>query len=428
MQCHIISIGNELLIGDTVNTNASWLGDVLTNMGVEVTHIHTIGDNYGILKRTLEHALEQADLVITTGGLGPTHDDITKKVVTELFGCELNVDEEILNFIKKIFRERNIPFSKSNYHQAEVPDCCEPLFNTQGTAPGLWFDSDRTKLAVLPGVPYEMKHLMNEKVLPKIKSSNGNTTFRYSHYITTAGVGESTLSDTIIEGLSSILPKEISVAYLPSPQGTRIRISAYGNSQKAVDEKIEPVIAHIKEKAGYLIIGEGKDLTLAQSVGEILADNKFWLATAESCTGGYIANAVTDIPGSSRYFKGGVNAYSNEVKTTQLGVRKDTLEKHGAVSKAVALQMAKGAAKRLNADIAISTTGIAGPGGGTDKKPVGTVWIGFYSEKRHFALHARFTNDRLINKERSAAVALEMVRRCILDIDEMPYGLKKNEA
>jgi len=428
MQCQIISIGNELLIGDTVNTNASWLGQALTEAGVEVVHVHTIADNLQTMKTVLKFALDQADLVITTGGLGPTHDDITKQAVTELLGCDLVVNEEILDFIKKVFKKRNIPFSKSNYHQAEVPDCCEVLFNTQGTAPGLWFDRDNAKLAVLPGVPYEMKHLMNEKVLPKIREINGDTEFRYSHYITTAGVGESTLSDEIIGDFGDVLTKDVSVAYLPSPQGTRIRISAYGSSQEAINRKIEPVLGVIKQRAGTLIIGEGKDITLAKVIGEELVDHNLYLATAESCTGGYVSNAITDVPGSSRYFKGGINAYANEVKVKQLGVNRNAIEKYGAVSKEVALQMAEGAATNLNTDIGISTTGVAGPSGGSKEKPVGTVWIGVYDEEKHFALKARFTNDRLINKERSSAVALETVRRCILDIDEMPYGLKKHPA
>jgi len=428
MQCQIVSIGNELLIGDTVNTNASWLGEALTETGVEVTHIHTIGDDFKKMKSVLKSAIAEADLVITTGGLGPTHDDITKQAITELLGCELVINEEILNFIKKVFKKRNIPFSKSNYHQAEVPDCCEVLFNTQGTAPGMWFDREEAKLAVLPGVPYEMKHLMNEKVLPKLRSINGDTEFRYSHYITTAGVGESTLSDEIIGDFGDLLPADVTVAYLPSPQGTRIRISAYGTSREDITTNIEPVLTFIKQQAGMLIIGEGKEITLPKALGEVLVDHDLHLATAESCTGGYVANAITDIPGSSRYFTGGVNAYSNEVKINQLGVNRDTIENFGAVSKQVALQMAEGAGSKLGADIGISTTGVAGPGGGSDKKPVGTVWIGYHSNTEHFALKAQFTNDRLINKERSSAVALEMVRRCILDIDEMPYGLKKHPA
>ncbi len=428
MQCQIISIGNELLIGDTVNTNASWLGQVLTETGVEVTHVHTIGDDLAKMKRVLQAALSETDLVITTGGLGPTHDDITKKAVAELFECELIIDESVLQFIKKIFKKRNIPFSESNYYQAEVPDCCEVLFNTQGTAPGMWFDRGDTKLAVLPGVPFEMKHLMNDKVIPRIRKINGTTEFRSSHYITTAGIGESTLSDKVIGDLSHLLDENVSVAYLPSPQGTRIRISAYGTSEAQIQERIQPVADYIKEKAGYLSLGEGKDLVLAKALGNLLNEKGLWISVAESCTGGYVANTITDIPGSSNYMKGGVVSYANEVKVNQLGVDTGDLEKHGAVSKPVALQMAKGVAQRLDTDIGISTTGVAGPGGGTQEKPVGMVWIGFWSTDQHFALQAHFTNDRLINKERTAAVALETVRRSILNIDEMPYGLKKYPA
>lgn len=428
MECHIISIGNELLIGDTINTNASWLGETLTGAGVEVTHVHTIGDDLQMVKSVLENAMSRADLVITTGGLGPTHDDITKKAITELFDCELVVNEEVLNFIKKTFEKRNIPFSESNYHQAEVPDCCELLFNTEGTAPGMWFDRDDTKLAVLPGVPFEMKHLMNNKVLPRIRTLNGETEFRHSHYIITAGVGESTLSDDLIGDLDDLLHEDVSVAYLPSPQGTRIRVSAYGRSEKEIEDRIRPVVEYIQKKAGDFIIGEGKELTLPQEIGEVLKERDLWIATAESCTGGYISNAITDVPGSSEYFKGGVNAYSNEVKHKLLDVNREDIESYGAVSKEVALQMARGVAKNLNTDIGISTTGIAGPGGGTEEKPVGTVLIGFWSSNKHFALKAHFTNDRLINKERSSAVALETVRRCILEIEEMPYGLKKHTA
>lgn len=428
MQCHIISIGNELLIGDTVNTNASWLGQELTEAGVDVTHVHTIGDELNDMKTVLESAFSSADLVITTGGLGPTHDDITKKAVTELFDCELVVKEDVLNFIKKIFKQRNIPFSESNYHQAEVPDCCEVLFNTQGTAPGMWFERDGAILVVLPGVPYEMKHLVKDKVLPKIREQYPEKEFRKSHYIITAGIGESTLSDEVIGDLSAMLNDNLSVAFLPSPQGTRICISAKGKSEQEIEDRIQPVAEFIKKRGGDYIIGEGKGLELAEVVGNLLVDRKQWIATAESCTGGYVSNAITNVPGSSRYMKGGIVSYDNEVKINQLEVGRDMLESLGAVSKEVALQMAKGVADRLDSDIGISTTGIAGPEGGTKEKPVGTVWIGFWSKDEHFALHAQFTNDRLINKERSSAVALEMVRRCLLEIEEMPYGLKKQSA
>mgnify|MGYP002760971104 FL=1 len=224
------------------------------------------------------------------------------------------------------------------------------------------------------------------------------------------------------------MPNHVSVAYLPSPQGTRIRISAYGSSDEEIDERIKPVRNHIKKKADKYIIGEGKDLNLPRAVGELLAEKDQSLSVAESCTGGYLANAITDVPGSSRYMMGGIIAYANRVKVDQLGVSPDDLNAYGAVSKAVALQMAKGVAERLGANFGVSTTGIAGPGGGTAEKPVGTVWIGFWSDDEHFAVKARFTNDRLINKERSTAVALEIVRRSIMGIEEMPYGLKKYPA
>ncbi|HKK46803.1 MAG TPA: competence/damage-inducible protein A [Balneolaceae bacterium] len=428
MQCHIISIGNELLIGDTVNTNASWLGQELTEAGIEVSHIHTIGDELEVMKSALLSALGSADLIITTGGLGPTHDDITQKAVAELFDCELVVNEDVLNFIKKIFAKRNIPFSESNYHQAEVPDCCEVLFNTQGTAPGMWFERNGAILVVLPGVPYEMKHLVRDKVLPKIREQNPEKEFRKSHYIVTAGIGESTLSDEVIGDLSPVLNKNLTVAYLPGPQGTRIRISASGKSEQEIEERMQPVVDLIKRRGGYYVIGEGKEMGLSEAVGQVLVDRDMWIATAESCTGGYVANAITNVPGSSRYMRGGVISYDNEVKINQLDVSREILESIGAVSKEVALQMAKGVAKKLDSDIGISTTGIAGPGGGTEEKPVGTVWIGFWSKEEHFALKAQFTNDRLINKERTSAVALEMIRRCILNVKEMPYGLKKQPA
>jgi len=428
MQCHIISIGNELLIGDTVNTNASWLGQKLTEAGIEINHIHTIGDDLNVMKSALGSALTSANLVITTGGLGPTHDDITKRAVTEMFDCELVVNEEVLNFIKKIFKKRNIPFSESNYHQAEVPDCCEMLFNTQGTAPGMWFERDKAILVVLPGVPHEMKHLTKDKVLPKLKERFPDQEFRKSRYIITAGIGESTLSDNVIGDLSDVQNENLSVAYLPSPQGTRIRVSARGNTEKEIEERMLPVLDLIKRRAGYYVIGEGKEFGLAEAIGKVLSERNLCIATAESCTGGYVANAITNVPGSSRYMKGGIISYANEVKLNQLGVSKHSLESAGAVSKEVALQMARGTAQKLDADIGISTTGIAGPGGGSKDKPVGTVWIGFWSKDEHFALRAQFSNDRLINKERTSAVALEIVRRCVLNIDEMPYGLKKQPA
>lgn len=425
MQCWIISIGDELLIGDTINTNASWMAQLFSEYGVDVERIVTLKDDLSVLKETISDALDSVDLVISTGGLGPTHDDVTKKAVTDLFDTELIVHEPTLSFIKKTFKKRNIPFSKSNHLQAKVPADSEVLFNEQGTAPGLWLEKNDSILVVLPGVPHEMKHLLKKKVLPKIqKLLNGNVVWK-ARYLLTSGIGESTLSDEVVGDLSSYFNKNISVAYLPSTQGTRIRIRARGASEEDIESQMRPVIEHLKRSAGKYIVGEGKDLHLAKALGELLSEKNLTMATAESCTGGLLGSTVTDIPGSSRYMKGGVIAYANEVKVKELDVEAKDLQKYGAVSKVVALQMAKGIAQKMGTDIGISTTGIAGPEGGTREKPVGTVWIGFWNQHQHFAIKGQFTKDRWVNKERSVFVALEMVRRILLDISEMPYGLQK---
>lgn len=414
---HIITIGNELLIGDTVNTNASWLGSKLTESGFSVYKMVSIPDDFDPITVNISQSLKKADLTIVTGGLGPTHDDITKKAVAQLFESELIENERVLNHVKGIFERRGFVFSTSNREQALVPDCCEVLFNKQGTAPGMWFEKDGHYLAVLPGVPYEMKDLMETKVAQKIEDYFPDRDQIITEYFRTAGIPESTLSDTVGD-LDEFTSNGVGVAYLPNPGGVTIRISA--NSE----QKLVKLRKKLQERAGSYIYGKGKQLNLAEVVGELLVNKNLTIATAESCTGGLLSNEITDIAGSSRYMLGGVVAYSNEVKKSMLGVSQDSLDQYGAVSKAVALQMAKGAAEHLGADMGVSTTGIAGPGGGTEEKPVGLVWMGFWMNGEHFALRSVFTNDRLINKQRTVMVVLESVRRRLLDIESMPYELK----
>jgi nicotinamide-nucleotide amidase len=428
MKCQVISIGNELLNGDTVNTNASWLGRYLTELGVDVTGVHTIGDDHGLIMASIRQSLEQSDLVITTGGLGPTHDDVTKKAVQELFGASLVVHEPTLNFIREVFKKRNIPFSKSNYHQAEVPDNCEVLFNKRGTAPGMWFEQAGSRLAVLPGVPSEMKELFKQYLTVKIEDLTGGREQIFSRYLVTAGIGESTLSDNVVGDLSAFLNDDVSVAYLPGPQGVRIRISGRGESKEEAMEKIAPLADHFYLRAGDYVVGEGKELTLGEAVSQVLRNRRLTIATGESCTGGMLSDQLTNVPGSSDYMLGGIIAYANNTKVDLLGVSSKDLAVHGAVSKTVALQMARGVAQRIGSDIGISITGIAGPGGGTVEKPVGTVWIGYWSQELHFALNTVFTNDRLTNKERSTAVALETIRRTVQGINTLPYDLKPHFA
>ncbi|MDR9419820.1 competence/damage-inducible protein A [Gracilimonas sp.] len=425
MKAQIISIGNELLIGDTVNTNASWLGEFLTGLGFTVTRVHTISDGLQIIKDTLNQAISESDLIICTGGLGPTHDDMTKKAVAELFDVGYKLDEQTLEYVKSMFKKRNIPFSKSNYSQAEVPENAEVLFNKAGTAPGMWFNEDCC-IAVLPGVPYEMKYLMEKKVSEKLREVFGDIGYVYSHYIKTAGIGESTLSDEVLGDLSNHFQNGVSLAYLPAAGGVTLRLNGHGSTKEEAKQYVQALKDIIYQKAGKYIYGEGKDYSISEAVGKLLKEQGIRISVAESCTGGLIANTFTDVPGSSNYFKGGIISYANEVKVNQLGVSEKDLVGVGAVSKEVALQMAKGVAERLGTEIGISTTGIAGPGGGTEEKPVGTVWMGFYKKgEEHFAIKAMFTKDRLINKERTKMVLLEATRRILAGIEEMPYDLKK---
>ena len=422
-KAHIISIGNELLIGDTVNTNASWLGTVLTESGFYVEQVITLPDDYSLIIENLNRSMERAAVTITTGGLGPTHDDITKKVVADLFNAELIENDEVLNHVKQIFSKRGYSLSPSNIDQAMVPENCEVMFNNQGTAPGMWFEKNGNFLAVLPGVPHEMKFLAEHRIKPKLKTVFPENEVWLTEYYRTAGIPESLLAERI-GNLDEYVSNGVGIAYLPSPEGVTIRVSASGKTSARAEQKIVKLRKLLNKKAGNEIYGKGKGLNLAGVVGDILKERNMSIAVAESCTGGLLGNVITNVPGCSQYMKGGIIAYSNDIKTGLLGVDHEIIKTDGAVSKNTALQMAKGVAVKCGADIGVSTTGIAGPGGGTQEKPVGLVWMGFWIDGEHFALKSIFTNDRLINKERTVAVVLECLRRQLLGIGRYPYNLK----
>lgn len=422
-QAHIISVGNELLIGDTVNTNASKIGSFLTGFGFDVKRVVTLPDLYDPLQREISKSLHEADITVITGGLGPTHDDITKKVVHDLLGGNMITNKQVLDHIEQIFEKRGFVMSKANREQAMVPDTCEVLFNKKGTAPGMWFNRDGNCLAVLPGVPYEMEYLLNNGVQTKINETFKGLDVWVTEYFKTAGIPESTLSEQI-GNLELFVSNGVGVAYLPGPGGVTIRISASGENENHASEKLNDVKDLVNRRAGSFIYGKGKNTKQEEVLGKILSDSGKTIAAAESCTGGLIANRITNIPGSSRYMNGGVVTYSNESKVNILGVSERDIKKYGAVSSQVALQMAENVAQLYNADIGVATTGIAGPGGGTEEKPVGLVFMGFWMEGSHFALKTVFTEDRLINKKRSVAVIFDTVRRKLLGIDGLPYNLK----
>ena len=428
MKAHIITIGNELLIGDIVNTNASWIGSTLTQSGVQVEKVVTVGDDQKDITESLDQALKDADIVILTGGLGPTHDDITKKAVVDYFGSNLITHEPTLDHIKKIFEKRGLPFTKSNYGQAMVPDNAEVLFNKWGTAPGMLFRKDGHIAVVLPGVPHEMKALILDKLLPMLKESERGAGVYRVYYFQLAGIGESTLSDAVIGDIGHMFNGRMSMAYLPHTWGITLRISCYADDEKEAERALEPVKEHIRKTASEYIYSESADVGLGSVIGSLLRSNDATLSTAESCTGGLLSGRITDVPGSSDYFRGTVVAYDNEVKKAILGVSKEALDQHGAVSKEVAIEMARGAAKALGTDYALSTTGIAGPDGGTPEKPVGTIWIGFWSKNEELAIKLQLTKDRLINREQTVVIALDLLRRRLNGIETLPYHLKPEFA
>ena len=413
MKAHVLTIGDELLIGQVVNTNAAWIGEQLSLRGVEVLRAVTMGDDVATIRRELARAYEEARLVVITGGLGPTQDDVTKAAVAEFFGVPLRFDARVFEQVVERFRQRgrrSVP--ESNRSQALVPEGFEPLPNLKGTAPGLWFAEDGGRLlAVLPGVPHEMRYLMEQEVLPRLHDYADLQLIRHRTLLTT-GIGESNLQDRLGD-LHGFLGPKLRLASLPSTSGVRLRISATGEDEAAVRAEIARFERHLRERIGSYLYGEEEE-TLEGVVGGMLRARGRTVAVAESCTGGHVVNRLTDVPGASAYVLGGVIAYCNSIKTGLLGVEAGVLAQEGAVSEAVALQMARGVRNRLGADIGISTTGVAGPGGGTPEKPVGTVWIALSDAQGDETKLLRLVDDRELNKALSSTAVLDLIRRRLL--------------
>lgn len=372
MNVTIINIGDELLLGQVVNTNASTMARMLAEAGMEVKRTMVVGDTYQDIWTAVDNAIHSSDAVLLTGGLGPTKDDITKKPLCDYFGSRLVENGVALENVRRLFAVRGFELTPVNRAQALVPECCEVLNNDMGTAPCMWFQRGGTVLVSLPGVPFEMEWLMQNRVIPRLQQTF-KTDIILNKNILTQGIGESFLSD-LIEPWELALPECIRLAYLPVAGMTKLRLTARGTQAPLLHQAIDDAVRELYRMAGQYIVGEDCE-TLAELVHRRLTGRGLSLATAESCTGGTIASQLTAQAGASAYFRGGVVAYSNEVKESVLGVRRETLAAHGAVSEETAREMAEGVRQRLGADYAIATTGIAGPDGGTAEKPVGTVWI-----------------------------------------------------
>lgn len=405
----IISIGDELLIGQVVNTNASWIAATLNDVGVRVVRISAVADEQQQIETALKEAAGRADLVILTGGLGPTRDDITKEVLSHYFQTRLVYNEEVFRNITELFRGRGLTWNELNRQQAFVPEGCTVLPNSNGTAPGMWFEKDGKIYISLPGVPFEMKALMQEHVLPNIRKRWPSLQQAVHHTVYTQGIPESALA-TKIAGWEEQLPEHIKLAYLPRAGMVRLRLSAYGKSTPKLEEEVAAELNKLRKILPGEVFGAGTE-NLEVVIGQLLLKKKQWLSTAESCTGGYIAHLITSVPGSSEYYKGSVVSYANDIKEKILGVDPQLLVAEGAVSEAVVKAMALGARNGLGTDYAIATSGVAGPGGGTADKPVGTTWIAVATPEKVVAREYLFGTNRERNIQRTAFTALNMLRK-----------------
>lgn len=412
MFAEIITIGDELLIGQVVDTNSAWMAQQLNKIGIRVKQITSVSDSAAHIYKALSEAKERAEVVFITGGLGPTKDDITKSVLLDFFGGELQINEAALKNVHAIFEKYKKPVLPANHQQAAVPSSCEIILNLQGTAPGMYFFKENCHYYSMPGVPFEMMAMMENSIIPKLTQTL-NLPSVLHETILTAGIGESFLAD-LIEKEEDQLPAHIKLAYLPKLGQVRLRLSAFGFNEQELKAELLLHKNKIAEKIGDYVIALS-DINIEEVIlNTLLAQNKT-LSTAESCTGGYIGHLLTSIAGSSRVYQGGGITYSYDLKESVLGVKSVTLSQTGAVSEETVTEMVLGALKAFNSDYAIACSGIAGPDGGTPDKPVGTVWIAVASKNKVVAKKYLFGNKRMQNIERTAVSAFYMLYQLMKD-------------
>ena len=409
MKCEVISIGDELLIGQTINTNASWIGEQINILGFTISHCLVISDLKNDIINALDQAYKRSDIIIITGGLGPTNDDITKHTLTEYFNTTLELDIEIEKNIIDYFTNRNLPILQSNRDQALIPKSCQVLPNSRGSASGMWFEKNGVVFISLPGVPYEMKGIMNDHVFSRLLALKGDENIIINKTIRTHGMGESFLAEVIKSWEKKLANENIKLAYLPSPGIVKLRLSIIGKDRKSSEEKLNSYILKLKKLIPEQIYGYDTD-TMEGVVSNLLKEKKHTLSTAESCTGGNISKMITSISGSSSFFNGSVVTYTNKSKSQLLDVNDQVIEKHGAVSQQVVEQMAKNVRLKFDSDYGISTSGIAGPTGGTADKPVGTVWIAVASEEKVISKKLNLGYNRERNIHVSSLSVLNLLR------------------
>lgn len=410
MRAEIITIGDEILIGQVIDTNSAWLGQQLNPLGWDVTRITTISDTSSAITNALSNGIGSCDLLIVTGGLGPTKDDITKRTLCTFFGVDLVFDETAFKNVERIFDYLNREITQVNRDQALIPANAKALPNNYGTAPGLWIEADGTTIICLPGVPYEMKDIMMNSVFPKINKVS--TDVVQHRTLVVSGMPESLISEHIDE-IEQNLPPGLKIAYLPNYGVVRIRITGKAKEIDAIENDLTIAQSAIKAKLGSYVISD-TDRRIEEIVGGLLTDKKQTVSFAESCTGGFVAHLITSTPGSSAYFPGSVVTYSYENKTEVLGIDADLLWNKGAVSKEVVEKMASAIRIKYSTDYGVAISGIAGPSGGSETKPIGTVWMAVTDKNSVYSKVFHLRGDRYQNIERSGNLALEILRKKIL--------------
>lgn len=418
MNAEILTIGDEILIGQIINTNSVWIAQQLNLAGIKTVHMVSISDDGDAITKAFNDAMTRSDFVFITGGLGPTKDDITKKIFASFFNTSLEMNAEVLEDVSSFFTKRGRVVSEINRNQALVPKGCYVIRNKNGTAPGMWMKKQNTVFISMPGVPHEMKSMVTDSVLPKIKAEN-TLPFIYHKTVLTQGIGESNLADLIENWEDNLINKNIKLAYLPAAGMVRLRLSSYGEDAGVLKQNIDSEIDSLKNIAGKYIYGYenyGEETPSLESiVSAMLRENKQTLALAESCTGGYISSLITSLSGASEVFKGSIIPYTNKAKHELLQVDENIFTTAGAVSQECVEQLAKHTLKKFDSDYAIAVSGIAGPSGGTEEKPVGTVWVAIAGRGKIHATKFLFGDHRQRNILMTANAALNLLRKFMLD-------------
>jgi nicotinamide-nucleotide amidase len=406
----LLTIGDEILYGQIVDTNSQWMSVELDKIGIKVVRKTTVGDVESEILTAFAEAEKRADVILITGGLGPTSDDLTKPCLARYFNCGLAMNEEALAEVTEFFKSRGRELTEINRQQAALPTACIKITNALGTAPGMWFDKGEKVFMSMPGVPHEMKKMMTDLVLPRLAKKYALPVIHHK-VIRTIGIGESFLAEKIAEW-ENTLPKHIKLAYLPSLGEVKLRLTGFGSSLSQLESETNQLIEKLKERVGQFIYGYG-ETPIEVVIGETLRTRKLTLSIAESCTGGYLSHLITSVPGSSEYFLGTMIPYAYEIKMRQLGVKPEILEKHGAVSEPTIIEMANIVRAKFSTDIGVATSGIAGPGGATPDKPVGTVWIAYSDKHQTVTKKLQLTKDRLLNIKLASAAVLNLIRQSL---------------